>query len=103
LTRTNNFLAQAFKINAPDVDLQVTSAALGTTSPTYSVAQPLTVNYTVTNAGTAAAHSDNGSWSDYLYLSSDSTSLTNATFLTSQFISDPDASLAGGANYNRKF
>ncbi|MBD2516973.1 M10 family metallopeptidase C-terminal domain-containing protein [Nostoc sp. FACHB-973] len=62
---TNNVFAQAITINAPDVDLVVTTANAPTTA---ELGQTISVSWTVKNQGTVSALAD---WFDAVYISDD--------------------------------
>ncbi|MFN6539116.1 MAG: CARDB domain-containing protein [Nostoc sp. EkiNYC01] len=62
---TNNVFAQAITINAPDVDLVVTTANSPTTA---ELGQTISVSWTVKNQGTVSALAD---WFDAVYISDD--------------------------------
>jgi RHS repeat-associated protein len=75
---SNNLKALPIELQAPDVDLIVTSV-LDDFPTTIPVVEPFIVNWTVTNQGTDSARAT--SWFDYIYISEDNQLDTSDKFL----------------------
>jgi hypothetical protein len=90
-------MAVPITIVATDVDLQVAAGSVSAPA-TASIGAPLTVSWSVENAGTDSAA---GPWQDYIYLSSKS-SFDSSAVLVDQVSTPTKATpLAAGASYNQ--
>ncbi|HVX09989.1 MAG TPA: CARDB domain-containing protein [Pirellulales bacterium] len=98
--KANNVVAVPITLNAPNVDLKVTSAQASLTSAVVGNGTQVAVTYTVQNIGSGPA---DGDWEDAIYLSSKSTYDSSATYLDTigQFggSNNVPSTLAAGASY----
>jgi subtilase family serine protease len=95
-SEANNVQAVPVTLVAPDVNLQIVPNSL-TAPGTASTGTPLTVSWSAKNTGADAA---NGTWQDYLYLSTSSTFDSTAQRIATASSSNVTP-VAGGGTYNQ--